>query len=152
MTPGTTNPLLGDDCEDIANLDTTPHVMLAEEMPDEDNCGDEGESGDSDEEIDEPVDSGQYMGVQGAEDAESNSTISGIDTNDQPPCSPLGVRDKLYSSQVVLSLYEGVPMLELIGEQTTIASTLLRNMGITRRDIEIARSLDNLNTIDLRNL
>ena len=46
MTPGTTNPLLGDDCEDIANLDTTPHVMLAEEMPDEDNCGGEGHSGD----------------------------------------------------------------------------------------------------------
>ena len=62
------------------------------------------------------------------------------------------MRDKLYCSQAVLSLYEGVPMLELIGQQTTIAFTLLRNMGITRRDIETARSLDYLNTIDLRNL
>ena len=53
VTPGTTNPLLGDDCKDIANLDTTPHVMLAEEMPDEDNSGDEGRSGDSDEELNE---------------------------------------------------------------------------------------------------
>ena len=78
MTPGTTNPLLGDDCEDIANLDTTPDVMLAEEMPDEDNCGNEGASGDNAEEADEPADSRQHTGVQGAEDAESSSTISGI--------------------------------------------------------------------------
>ena len=74
VTPGTTNPFLGDDCEEIANLDTTTHVTLAEEMQDKDNCGDEGHSGDSDEEIYELHDSGQHMSVQGAEDAESNST------------------------------------------------------------------------------
>ena len=77
-----------------------------------------------------------------------NQTLPGIDTNDQPPPSPLGVRDTLYCSQAVLSLYEGVPMLELIGEQTVVASALLRNMEITRRDVETAR-LDYLNTIEL---
>ena len=81
-----------------------------------------------------------------------NQTLPGIDTNDQPPPSPLGVRDTLYCSQAVLSLYKGVPMLEFIGEQTIVASTLLRNMEITRRDIETAKSLDYLNTIDLKNL
>ena len=39
-------------------------------------------------------------------------------------------------------------MLELIGEQTIVASALLRNMEITRRDVETAR-LDYLNTIEL---
>ena len=62
------------------------------------------------------------------------------------------MRDKLYCSQAVLSLYEGVPMLELIGQQTTTASALLRDIGETRRDMETAKSLDYLKTIDLENL
>ena len=126
--------------------------MLAQEMPDEDNCGNEGHSGDSDEEVNELLDSGQHVGVQAAEDAESNSTISGINTDDQPLPSPLRSRDTLYCSQAVLSLYEGVPMLELIGEQTVVASALLRNMEKIRRDVETAGFLDHRNTIDLKNL
>ena len=81
------------------------------------NCGDEGDSGDDDEEADEPADSRQDTDVQGAEDTGLSSTISGIDTSAQPPPSPLGVRDKLYCSHAVLSLYKGVSMLELIEQQ-----------------------------------
>ena len=43
-------------------------------------------------------------------------------------------------------------MLQLIGEQTVVASALLRNMEKIRRDVETARSLDHLYTIDLKNL